>query len=798
MSPLLDSHREHLRSSGLSDETLAAAGICSLDAEESKALGYPPGLTGIGFPYPGTQVVVKGHSVPYTRLRVDENCRRSPGQKYENPLRSRLDEGLTFYPYIPPGVEQLCKDAKRAIFITEGEKKALKMTQEGFAAIGLPGVFMFVDPTSKKKPASKPLHPDLKRWRLRKRTVYVCFDSDRTEKESVALAHERLCALLTKAGAEVRVVVVPQLPDTDKTGADDFLVAQGAEAFQALVDAAQPWRPLVWMLELLPEALPAAAVGTAMERYRRTLQGLVRSERRSLAAAICERYPSLSMAQAFAIVCGEPDSGFDLPEIIINDSQLREVVKQAWRSLKASTYGPRLFRNSAGVVLVEDGELMPVDAPLMAALLNRSASWVAVRKDNEQVDARLPQEVPRDMLALPHALPPLKGISRLPLIQRDGSLNTAAGYDRPSAMFLILDDKVAAAAKGVPDEPSVEQRAEALRWLINEVLIDFPFARGSDHANVLGLLLLPMVRHLIRGPTPLHLIEAPSEGTGKTLLASAIALLAEGESVLPTSLPHREDELRKKITSQLLSAPGFILLDNLTHALDSESLAAVLTSTRWSDRILGQSKMVALPNHAIWMATANNPVLSREISRRTVRIRLDADMERPWLRETFHHPDLLGWIAHHRGEVIAALLTLVRGWIQCGRPKGSASLGSFDSWASIIGGILECAGVRGFLDDRLDDVEVSDPEEEEWASFVFAWSERFGSERQTSKELLTLAVELGLFSLPSTAPDARERSRFSRALSKRRDRHYDDVRICVEHDSIRKQNTYFLATRADP
>jgi hypothetical protein len=55
------------------------------------------------------------------------------------------------------------------VFVTEGEKKALKLTQEGFPAIGLPGVFLFSDPRSDKRPSRKPLHPELKRWRWRRR-----------------------------------------------------------------------------------------------------------------------------------------------------------------------------------------------------------------------------------------------------------------------------------------------------------------------------------------------------------------------------------------------------------------------------------------------------------------------------------------------------------------------------------------------------------------------------------------------------------------------------------------------------
>lgn len=50
MTPLLPHHREHLRAGGLTDETVAAAGLFSVSGEGAR-LGLPAGLTGIAFPY---------------------------------------------------------------------------------------------------------------------------------------------------------------------------------------------------------------------------------------------------------------------------------------------------------------------------------------------------------------------------------------------------------------------------------------------------------------------------------------------------------------------------------------------------------------------------------------------------------------------------------------------------------------------------------------------------------------------------------------------------------------------------
>ena len=73
-----------------------------------------------------------------------------------------------------------------------------------------------------------------------------------------------------------------------------------------------------------------------------------------------------------------------------------------------------------------------------------------------------------------------------------------------------------------------------------------------------------------------------------------------------------EDEWRKRITSKLMQAPTFILIDNVRSSLDSSALSAALTANEWEDRVLGVSRNIILPNQCVWIATANNPALSVE------------------------------------------------------------------------------------------------------------------------------------------------------------------------------------------
>ena len=211
-------------------------------------------------------------------------------------------------------------------------------------------------------------------------------------------------------------------------------------------------------------------------------------------------------------------------------------------------------------------------------------------------------------------------------------------------------------------------------------------------------LVLPFVRPLIGGPTPLHLFAAPARGTGKTLLAQVVMAPALGERDLePMTVDCEEPEMRKRLTSYLRDSPPAILMDNLgqSRRLESSSLASVLTARTWRDRILGSSVMASLPVRCVWLATGSNPLLSEELARRTLRCLLDAGTRRPHMRQGFRHPEIMAWAKENRPAILQSVLTIVRAWQAAGQPGAEMRLGMYESWCGVVGGLLHVAGVEG-------------------------------------------------------------------------------------------------------
>jgi hypothetical protein len=236
---------------------------------------------------------------------------------------------------------------------------------------------------------------------------------------------------------------------------------------------------------------------------------------------------------------------------------------------------------------------------------------------------------------------------------------------------------------------------------------------------------------MIDGPTPLHLIEKPTPGTGATLMVDVIATVLTGVGASVMTEGRDDEEWRKRITAKLRQIPSLILIDNLREQLDSSALAAALTAPFWEDRILGQSEMTRLPIRCAWVATGNNPTFSNEMARRLVRIRLDAHTDQPWRRDSFRHPDLLVWVRANRGRLVAACLTLCHAWIVAGRPRGGRSIGSYEIWAQTLGGVLEVGGIEGFLGNLDEMMAASDSEGGAWRSLISIWWDRFGTGART-------------------------------------------------------------------
>jgi hypothetical protein len=337
--------------------------------------------------------------------------------------------------------------------------------------------------------------------------------------------------------------------------------------------------------------------------------------------------------------------------------------------------------------------------------------------------------------------------------------------------------------------PSLE---EALA-LIDELLCDFNF-EGSDKATAVALLLQPFMRLLIHGPTPLFVIESPMFGSGKSLLAEVLNILVTGESLSPITANENEAEFKKQITSSLLACRPVICLDNWSEKkrFGSAAFASLITSERYSDRLLGQSLELDLRNDRTWILTGVNPRFEREFHRRYVRVRIDPGVPEPWNRKDFRHPELRGWVKENREELVGAILTVIDSWISHGsKPFEGANGGSFVDWSKKVGGALEHCGFENIFvsTEETYTPDESDTEFSKMGEFVEAWKKE-GGKWSKAGELASFANRNQLFY--AGQGDLMTASRMSGLLRQYSGRFFGGVKLLSRKDPHTKNSEYGL------
>ncbi len=325
--------------------------------------------------------------------------------------------------------------------------------------------------------------------------------------------------------------------------------------------------------------------------------------------------------------------------------------------------------------------LQPVIAPLprtvLRPMLTQTARFVhldgGIETEKHPPDYLTPAIIDRrhwpGIREIRHVLP-------APALAPDGSVIHRQGYCAkwktffPSRRFETFD---------VPANPSREDALKAKQQLF-EIVREFPFSRGSFSA---WLCLVMTLSARVAGvfPCPLFLIDASVRGSGKTLLWKLAYAIATGLILAVRALPREDDEVRKALTSHLLAGDVAILFDNAKGTLGGTSLEAACTAETWTDRFLGASRSVTVPVGTVLGATSNNALITPDIVRRAIVVRLESTEERPEERKV-SIPDVLGHVLERFPQDLKAVLTIFRAWHAAGCPQTAApAMGSFTAWS---------------------------------------------------------------------------------------------------------------------
>ncbi len=608
--------------------------------------------------------------------------------KYETPrglsmlidAHPRLTAKRAYTEFDPQNIPSRIADPAEPLLITEGVRKGDCLVSLGLCCVALLGVWNF---RGKNELGGYTALPDWDHIALKGRDVYVVYDNDVIIKPSVYKSLARLKAILEFAGAHVHVIYLPS-GDGAKVGVDDWVAAKKRDGLD---------------------------------------DESIRTELFSLAVDELRQPPT------------DPSTG-DRPAVVVRGGQLPWLVDRAQEVIAQQHDRWRIYERTGNRALtdihvdpVEREErstqihrpagavtLKPLTCPMAEDLLTRALDWRKYReRERDEVPIDCPRKIAEVFLSRAgnRQLPPLVGVIEAPILRPDGTVLSEPGYDPATGLFLYSDQQWLS----VPDEPTFDDLVVAAETLRNP-LAEFPFIGESDRTVVLSGILTGIQRRLLPS-APLHGLDAPLQGYGKSLLADVISIVATGRPAVVVSAAKDTDEMRKRFVSILLAGDLVINIDNITRPLESDALSSILTQEVYTDRVLGVLSTTSTPTNSLWLGTGNNLSFSGDMPSRVIVARLDAGVERPEER-TFDVPKLRKHVLENRPQLVKAALTVLRAH-HLNRPKlGLKAFGRFEAWSDQIRTALVWVG---FADPCLtrERVVTDDPERDQVAAVLTAW-----------------------------------------------------------------------------
>ncbi|MFE1601600.1 PriCT-2 domain-containing protein [Methylobacterium sp. ID0610] len=449
----------------------------------------------------------------------------------------------------------------------------------------------------------------------------------------------------------------------------------------------------------------------------------------------------------------EPDAGTaepgddGRPVIRVAGGNLPSVVTRGERALIDAGLGlyqrgGLVVRPALVKVAVADGRktigvrLVPVRAAHVAELMTRAARWERYDgRAEDWVPIDCPQRVADTYLAREGQwrLPIISGVVNCPVPRPDGSILDAPGYDEATGLLYDPQGVAFDPLRGVPSKDSAAHALDHLRRLV----ATFPFVRPVDRSVALSGILTGMARRAL--PTaPMHGFDAPTAGSGKSLLVDIASMILDGRQAAVMSLGKSEDEAEKRLGAALIAGDAVISIDNVERPVGGDLFCQAITQETLKVRILGLSKLAEVPSNAAMFATGNNLVFVGDMTRRALLCRLDPGVERPETREFAVKP--LDEIRRNRPLYVRAALTVLLAFHVAGRPRQAPPLGSFEAWSGWVRDALIWLGEPDPC-ETMEGLREADPKLVAFRAVVTQWREVIGEERVSAKDVIARAIE---------------------------------------------------------
>ncbi len=426
-----------------------------------------------------------------------------------------------------------------------------------------------------------------------------------------------------------------------------------------------------------------------------------------------------------------PEAVASAEKILIKNSKKHNIYQRSGKLVRASksSSDKAILKRSPDACIIRE-----IDQAFLTLFLNQVAQYMQYsvqKKEYRQVACR--EHIARYLLSKQEwDLPHLHGIINAPTLRNDGSILDEPGYDFKSGLLFFTDEYE---FEKIPTHPTKNDAEKAADKLLN-ILQEFPFENEVSRSVALAAILTALVRRSI-ATAPLFGFTAPKMGSGKTLLADVVSLIATGKPNSVVSQAENETEEKKRLLGILMEGDPIICYDNIERPFGGATLCAILTQEEYKDRKLGGNETRTVPTHATFLVTGNNLAFIGDTSTRTLLCKLDPQVERPEER-TFEIENLRTFIIEHRSELVCAAITILRAYDAAGKPPlGIRQFGRFEEWGERVRSAIVWLGFDDPCESRKE-IEDADPVRILLGALFHSWYVLFEGRGVKAKEIISV------------------------------------------------------------
>ncbi|MBF0313354.1 MAG: DUF3854 domain-containing protein [Oligoflexia bacterium] len=728
--------REDLAKSGISTEIAAACGIKNIESDNEissilgwEAVGLAPALE---FSYH-----MRGdpqRNKISTRLKPDNPRMDSSGKivKYEQP------KNTSTHIYSPPILnQQSLNDVDTPLFFTEGEKKSIALTLNGFSCVAAPGVCNFHDPSlSDKEDGQYVLRSDFDDIPLTGRKCYIVFDKNKSKNPFVLKAELVLAKMLRDRGAEVYIIHL-EANKQQEMGVDEFIVENGVEAFKFLIDKAWAY-PFSGYIKSLPDDV---GYSERKDDYDKVVRYLAVTddevEYALLRKAICkvagvtkgQLDKAIKRVQSQAKNKEKAGLGF-----LLDDAGPRN---QLFAKMLSTLIDKDIFSFGNQLINIFGDRFDTLTEKNFSGIFNNFSEYATNTKDGTKYDL-IPSEIAKGFILNPlmrKAFREIVSFVIAPVFDSEFII-AKPGFNESSKIYYFGKEIVPIylSSGALNHDLNNKKTTTHLSKLLNE----FCFKSMADRDNFLGALISRLLPTMFMGECPFLAIVGNQPSLGKSLLGNLIAIIYSGKQSPRVNYNPNDEQFERAITVHARNN-DYVFIDNVRgNKIESQFLEGMITSKVYAARILGKTENIERPNTILFMLSMNDASLNKDLITRALPVELYYP-DNPSKRK-FCILDPAAYAEEHREQLLAELIGFIEVWKAKGKPIKDIDY-RFKRYAGIIGGILEANGHSEFLSNADEAAAKFDDTLQEIA-YLF---EGHLDQVFTAAELVSMAEEKELF-----------------------------------------------------